>query len=75
MKRAEGFPANLRDSSVALADRIVREKRPRPIRATAQVEPSVVHSRLLTFSAMLASGLCIAIAWFITETIASAVLG
>ena len=41
----------------------------------AQVESSGVDTRLLAFAAMCASGLCISVAWFVTETIASALLG
>ena len=75
MKLVQGFPANLMDSNAAVSDRIVRGKGSRRSRTSTQVEPTGVNSRLLAFSAMCASGICISIAWFVTETIASAFLG
>jgi apolipoprotein N-acyltransferase len=75
MKLVQGFPANLRDSRVTLADRAVRGKKMTRSRAATQIEPATANSRLLVCAAMCASGLCISIAWFVTETIASALLG
>jgi apolipoprotein N-acyltransferase len=75
MKLAEGFSVNRLAPGATVADRVGRRRADRPRPIAPRVHPAWVGLRLQVYLASLASGVLIAVAWFVTETILSAVLG
>jgi apolipoprotein N-acyltransferase len=76
MSIAEGLSPGVGPASTTFSRRVVHGRTTRTAPAAARPDPAAANSSLLlVYVASLLSGLLISLAWFVTETATSAVLG